>query len=177
MAPSAASVSSKSTAQQLALPIQISTPVDVGRLLREVQAVNETLLQLQLRKTGEQVALPKISQPLDQLVQLNKLNLLQEADRKKLEKFLLSVKEKAPVLHVSFSADPSVPFMEKLISWLRREIDPLVIVTVGLQPAIGAGCVVRTTNKQFNFSLRENFKKKRDLLRDQLALEGQSSEQ
>lgn len=173
MAPSATDAPAKTGVQQLSLPIQISTPVDVGRLLREVQGVNETLLQLQLRKTGEQVALPKISQPLDMLVQMNKLNLLQEADRKRLENFLLAVKEKAPVLHVSFSADPSVPFMEKLVSWLRSEIDPLVIVTVGLQPAIGAGCVVRTTNRQFNFSLRENFKKKRDLLRDQLALQEQ----
>lgn len=161
-----------SAPQNMALPVQISTPVDVGRLLREIQTLNETLLQLQLRKTGEQAALPKMSSPLDQLAQLNKLNVLQESDRRQLEKFLQSLKDTAPVVHVSFSADPSVPFMEKLISWLRREIDPMIIVTVGLQPAIGAGCVVRTTNRQFNFSLRENFKSKRDLLREQLALRG-----
>lgn len=158
--------------KQIQLPVQVSTPVDIARLLQEIENVNETLLQLQLRKTGQQPALPKISSCLDQLVQLNKLNLLQEADRKQLEKFLKNLKNTAPVVHVSFSADPSVPFMEKLISWLRREIDPLIIVTVGLQPAIGAGCVIRTTNKQFNFSLRENFKSKRDLLRDQIAAQG-----
>jgi len=157
--------------QTMVLPVQVSTPVDVGRLLRETQEVNETLLQLQLRQAGKQPALPKISSGLDQLVQLNKLNLLQEADRKQLETFLKTLKDSAPVVHVSFSADPSVSFMEKLVAWLRREIDPLIIVTVGLQPAIGVGCVVRTTNKQYNFSLRENFKKKRDLLREQIALQ------
>ena len=157
--------------QAMVLPVQVSTPVDVGRLLRETQEVNETLLQLQLRQAGKQPALPKISSGLDQLVQLNKLNLLQEADRKQLETFLKTLKDSAPVVHVSFSADPSVSFMEKLVAWLRREIDPLIIVTVGLQPAIGVGCVVRTTNKQYNFSLRENFKKKRDLLREQIALQ------
>lgn len=161
----------ESEKQPMMLPVQISTPVDVGRLLRETQEVNETLLQLKLRQDGKQPALPKISSALDQLVQLNKLNLLQEADRKQLEEFLKMLKDSAPVVHVSFSADPSVSFMEKLIAWLRREIDPLIIVTVGLQPAIGVGCVVRTTNKQYNFSLRENFKKKRDLLRDQLAVQ------
>ena len=157
--------------QAMVLPVQVSTPVDVGRLLRETQEVKETLLQLQLRQAGKQPALPKISSGLDQLVQLNKLNLLQEADRKQLETFLKTLKDSAPVVHVSFSADPSVSFMEKLVAWLRREIDPLIIVTVGLQPAIGVGCVVRTTNKQYNFSLRENFKKKRDLLREQIALQ------
>lgn len=158
--------------QSMTLPVQIATPVDVGRLLREIQNVNETLLQLQLRQSGQQPALPKISSTLEELVQLNKLNLLQEADRKQLEAFLQKLKNNAPIVHVSFSAEPSIPFMEKLVAWLRREIDPLIIVTVGLQPAIGAGCVVRTTNKQYNFSLRENFKKKRDLLRDQIALQG-----
>ncbi len=155
---------------QFVLPVQVSTPLDVARLLQEVQGVNEALLQLQLRKTGGQLALPKISSPLDQIVQLNKLNMLQEADRKQLEKSLKTLKDTAPIVHVSFSADPSVSFMEKVIAWLRREIHPLIIVTVGLQPAIGAGCVIRTTNRQFNFSLRENFKSKRDLLRDQLAM-------
>lgn len=171
MAHDAGAVQAESAQKQFVLPVQISTPVDIGRLYREIQDVNETLLQLQLRKSGQQATLPKISQSMDQLVQINKLNLLQESDRKLLEKSLISIKDSAPVLHVSFSADPSVPFMEKLVSWLRREIDPLVIVTVGLQPAIGAGCVIRTTNRQFNFSLRENFKSKRDLLREQLSLQ------
>lgn len=162
---------------QISLPVQVSSPVDIGRLLLEIQNINETMLQLKLRQSGQQVALPKASRSLDQIVQLNKLNMLQDSDRKKLEELLQYIKDSAPVLHVSFSADPSIGFIEKLVSWLRREIDPLVLVTVGLQPAIGVGCVVRTTNKQFNFSLRENFKKKRDLLREQLALQESKSEQ
>ena len=55
------------------------------------------------------------------------------------------------------------------MTWLRREIHPLVLMTVGLQPNIGAGCIVRTTNKYFDFSLRQDFANKRDLL--QAALE------
>ena len=50
------------------------------------------------------------------------------------------------------------------MAWLRREIHPVVLLTVGLQPSIGAGCIVRSTNKQFDFSLREDFLKKHDLL-------------
>jgi F0F1-type ATP synthase delta subunit len=72
------------------------------------------------------------------------------------------------VLHISFSADPSVSFLEKLMAWLRKEIHPLVLVTVGLQPSIGAGCIIRSTNKQFDLSLRQDFKKKQDMLRDKI---------
>jgi hypothetical protein len=40
-----------------------------------------------------------------------------------------------------------------------------------LQPTLGAGCVVRTTNRQFDFSLRQDFARKRDLLLEKLVPE------
>jgi F0F1-type ATP synthase delta subunit len=101
---------------------------------------------------------------MDQTVQLNKLNLLQAEDRVALQQFLDAVKRQSPVIHMSFSADPSAAFIEKLMVWLRREIHPVLLLTIGLQPTIGAGCIVRTTNKYFDFSLRQDFLKKRDLL-------------
>ena len=114
--------------------------------------------------------MPKTSHLMDQIIQLNKLNLLQPPHRAALKQFLEAVKRQSPVLHISFSADPSPAFIEKLMAWLRKEIHPLVLLTVGLQPNIGAGCIVRTANKQFDFSLRQDFLEKRDLLRSQLGL-------
>jgi F0F1-type ATP synthase delta subunit len=142
----------------------VVSPVDIGRLLRELQAVDEQLLQLGLREPGTSVSLPKLSQLLEQTVQLNNLNLLQQTDRQRLQTFLAAVKEQAPLLHISFSSDPSPAFMEKLMAWLRREINPLVLVTVGLQPNLAAGCVVRSTNKYFDFSLRANLAKNREAM-------------
>ncbi len=152
-----------------ALPMQVTSRVDVNRLLRELANIDETLLQLHLRKTGTEVKMPKTTKLMDQLIEVNKLNLLLEVDRQKLQESLLNVKEKSPVIHMSFSADPSVAFMEKIVAWLRGEIHPLVLITIGLQPNIGAGCVIRTTNRQFDFSLRQDFLKKRDLLKEKLA--------
>ena len=63
-------------------------------------------------------------------------------------------------MHISFSADPSPLFTQKLITWLRAELHPLVLIQIGIQPNMGAGCVVRTTNKYFDFSLRSRFKEK-----------------
>lgn len=156
------------TKKIVGLPVLVTSPVDVGRLIREVETIDETLEQLTLRKTGDEIKMPKTTQLMDQMVELNKLNLLVLADRQLLKQFLEQVKSGAPVLHVSFSADPNTAFIEKLMAWLRREIHPLVLMTVGLQPNIGAGCIIRTTNKYFDLSLKQDFTKKTALLRDAL---------
>lgn len=147
----------------------VASPVDVVRLVREIESIDEALLQLKLRKGGKEVRMPKTSQLMDQTVQLNKINLLHVADREKLLMFLTTVQAKAPVLHISFSADPSVAFIEKLTTWLRREIHPQILLTIGLQPTIGAGCMVRSTNKYFDFTLRQKFAANRELLLQKLA--------
>jgi F0F1-type ATP synthase delta subunit len=97
--------------------------------------------------------------------------VLHEDSRQRLTSFLEEVRNHAPTLHMSFSADPSPAFTQRLITWLRSEIHPIVLLQVGLQPNIGAGSVVRTTNKYFDFSLRSRFKQKGDVLA-QLLKEG-----
>lgn len=148
----------------LTLPVQVASRVDVGRLLREVEALDNFLSQSAIREPGTPVKLPKTSRLLDEFIMGNKLNALHAADRKRMRDFLANVRTKAPVLHMSFSADPSPSFIQKLMTWLRQEIHPMVLLQVGLQPNIGAGAVLRTTNKHFDFSLRQRFKKERDNL-------------
>ena len=144
------------------LPISVASPVDLGRVIRELEAVDSVLNQAALRQAP--AALPKMSEYLTQTVELNKLDLMQAGDRKLLLQFLISIRERAPRLHMSFSADPSPQFSEKLTHWLREQVHPLVLVTFGLQPNIGAGCVMRTTNKYFDFSLGAALMKNRDLV-------------
>ena len=154
--------------EPLKLPVSVTSPTDLNRLLRELTTIDEQLLQLRVRQPGTEVKLPKTSQLLDQTVVLNGLNLLQPADRLRLGQTLRAVQQRAPVLHMSFSADPSPEFMAKLITWLRQHIHPFVMVTTGLQFNIGAGCIVRTTNHSFDFSLSQNFARNRQLLVDRL---------
>ena len=153
----------------LALPIIIVGTVDLNRLLREIKKLQATL-QAQLLRSEGHVAqtLPKLSQILDEFVQLNKLDLLQAADQKRAIRFLEDVRDHAPKIHVSFSADPSPQFMSKFTFWFRNNIHPTILITVGLQPGIGAGCVVRTANKYFDFSLSKSFENNRELLVQQL---------
>jgi hypothetical protein len=154
--------------QIIQLPVLVSTRTDVGRLRREVEALENFMSQAAVRTPGTTVKMPKTSRLMDEILSINKINPLVEDDRRRLQSFLMEVHAKAPVLHMSFSADPSPMFMQKLTTWLRQEVHPLVLVQVGLQPNIGAGCVVRTTNKYFDFSLREFFKGQRPLLLQKL---------
>lgn len=148
--------------EQMLLPNGVVTRADVGRLVKETEALDAALNQAAIRGNGAE--LPKTSQLLDELAGLNKLNLLQPADRKRLFDFLQAARVSAPVLHMSFGADPSPVFQQGLITWIRREINPTLLLHIGLNPGIGAGAVVRTNNKYFDLSLKQHFAKKRDVL-------------
>lgn len=152
----------------LQLPVSIVGRVDLGRLIRELTALDEFLNQAALRDPEAQLSLPRTSQLLEHTALSNKLNLLEEAERRKLLDFMETLRQKAPILHISFAADPSPVFLHKLLEWLRREIHPLVLVQIGLQPSIAAGCVVRTPDKYYDFSLRRHFTDNRGILIERL---------
>jgi hypothetical protein len=149
----------------ITVPAIITSPADVSRLHREVAALDEYLHQENLRTPGQASAkLPRTSHLLDELVASNKLNLLEAETRRHLLDFLADVAANAPVVHISFAVDPSAAFLQKIVHWFRQNIHPSVLIRVGLQPSIAAGCVVRTTNRYYDFSLREYFKKSQPLL-------------
>jgi F0F1-type ATP synthase delta subunit len=142
--------------------------VELRHLERELENVDEFIRQNRLREPGQQASLPRISKLLQLLASDNGLQLLQASDRKQLSDFLESVEQDAPRIHISFAIEPSGSFSTKLTEWLRANIHPLALLDVGLQPTIAAGCVVRTSNKVFDFSLRHHFEKAETQLVDSL---------
>jgi len=154
----------KSGARSLELPVLIFGPVEIHRLQRELESLEDYMTQANIREKGKQAPLPKTSRLLEGLAGNNNFNLLLAEDRKKLATFLKNVGMKAPVIHISFAADPSSAFTAKIVAWFRTNIHPYALVQLGLQPSIAAGCVVRTSNKSFDFSLRNRFHDKRALL-------------
>lgn len=149
---------------QIALPFSAVTRADIGRLLRETESVDNFLKQAAIREPGTAVKLPRTSRLYDEVVASNKLNMLQEDDRRKLYAVLQKIYKEAPVLHMSFGTDPSPVFLHRLVGWIRQNIHPQALLQIGLVPNIGAGCVVRTNNKFFNFSLRQRFTEARPML-------------
>ena len=143
------------------LPVLVYGIVEVRRLKREIEALDEFVRQAETRDPGKQAALPRVSRLLDALATDNGRNLLQAADRQELAQFLAYTEQKAPTIHISFASDPSSAFTSKLVEWLRSNIHPAILLQIGLQPTIAAGCVVRTANKQFDLSLRQNLTEQR----------------
>ncbi|MBA2279187.1 hypothetical protein H0V99_01975 [Candidatus Saccharibacteria bacterium] len=147
----------------LVLPLSVVSRSDIARSLREVLTIDDFFHQATIRGSKE-LTLPRQSQVLESLASANQLNLIHAEDRQKLEKFLTRLKTRAPVVHMSFASDPNGDFVMKLVEWFRREIHPHTVLHIGLQPALAAGCVVRTTNKVFDFSFRKRFEKSKEKL-------------
>lgn len=144
------------------LPLTVVGPADVNRLQLELEALENYLRQ---QAQTEQVSrLPKMSRMLESLAEHNAADLMQQADRDRLEAFLKALQQHAPTIHISFAAEPSAVFTQKVLTWLRGNISSYILLQIGLQPTIAAGCVVRTTNKIFDMSLRQYLSDSRHLL-------------
>lgn len=149
---------------ELKLPVLIFGIVEIRRLKRELESLEDFMKQESIREPGKQTRMPRVSRLLEALATDNNLQLLQADHRMQIKGFLDYAESKAPNLHISFAVDPSSAFTAKIVTWLRANIHPHTLLEVGLQPTIAAGCIVRTTNKIFDFSLRERFKNAGGLL-------------
>lgn len=152
----------------LQLPLGVVGKMDAGRLVREAEALENFLRQAEIRQPGTSLQMPKTSRLMDELIAQNGLNPLHEPDRARIKQFLGGVYRGAPVMHMSFAVDPSPMFTKRLMTVIRQEIHPHVLVQIGIQPDIGAGCLIRTDSMYFDLSLRSRFAKRREVLADVL---------
>ncbi|MEX2006863.1 MAG: hypothetical protein WD877_01705 [Candidatus Saccharimonadales bacterium] len=144
---------------ELKIPLAVVSPADVTRLIRELNSLDDFFAGAAARKSGSASPTPpRLTRLLDSLAKENQINLLDAAGRKDLEAKLQNLLKVAPALHISFAVDPPPKALERILIWLRENIDPNVLVKVGLQPTIAAGCILRTPNKLFDMSLRARLK-------------------
>lgn len=146
------------------LPYSIVTMSDISKLMYEVDSVNNFFMQAKARTPGSPITPPKMSPEMEDVLRQNELNLLVDDDRIKLKSILDTLRTKSPTIHMSFSVSPSQRFLEKIIAWMRTNINPLIILQVGLQPNIGSGFTMRTNNHFFDMSLRQYMQGKSNLL-------------
>lgn len=138
------------------LPVGVVSTGDVRRLRREVADMEDTLQAMRLRTNSPIAKLPRLSRALEEFASTNRLNFLLPEDRKHAAIFLDNVLAKAPVIHISFAAEASRRFTTELMLWLRANFDSEILAEIGLEPNIAAGCIVRTQNKVFDFSLMQH---------------------
>lgn len=163
-APLAAPTGGKGPNANFVLPVLVFGVPEVHRVGRELEALEAYFLEREIRKAIEDAPVPKVSRSLEALAAENNCDLVKKDHRALLAAFLKGVIAEAPRVHISFASDPSSAFEAKIVEWFRKKISPIILVQIGLQPSIAAGCVLRTSNKMFDFSLRHRFESQRSLL-------------
>jgi F0F1-type ATP synthase delta subunit len=143
----------------LKLPSDLIGLADIARLTRELNSLNDFFAGAKTRTAGTALPPPKVSRVLNNMANDNKINLLNEDERTRLQKSLGEIYAHAPSMHISFAVEPSPKALEKILVWVRQNIHPQALLQVGLQPGIAAGCMLRTTNKVFDMSLRSDLQK------------------
>lgn len=150
--------------KELVIPPNVIGQADVSRVMRELDSLNDFFIAAAARASGTSVQPPRLSRSLDELARVNQLNLLEEKHRQTLVDHLNSLLKKAPLLHISFAVEPPPKALERILLWFRQNIHPQTLLTVGLQPTIAAGCVLRTPNRWFDMSMREYLRQQQPYL-------------
>jgi F0F1-type ATP synthase delta subunit len=153
---------------ELKLPLTVMTKQDLHRLIREVEALDNYINQNSIRGQ-KSAALPRLTNTLEALLRENSMDIMDDKLRAGLRVKIGGLVNTAPVVHMSFAVEPSSYMTQQIVAWFRKEVHPALMLHTGIQPTIAAGCVMRTTNKYFDFSLRQHLKASQDLLRQAIA--------
>ncbi|MDB5179768.1 MAG: hypothetical protein JWN12_400 [Candidatus Saccharibacteria bacterium] len=162
------------THENFVLPASLVSRVDVARLVDEVERVDAEMTSVAIR-TGEGAApaTPVLSGQLTDFLIQNEVELDDEKARVTLIQELRLLKDKVPVLHMTFAVAADPESLQQLAQWARTTIDPHAVIAVGLQPGLVAGVYLRTPNHVHDFSLRGLLAEKHGLLVKELgALRG-----
>lgn len=162
-------MSNETNIPQIKLPERMIGSVDLSRTIRELKTIDDWLNQAALRGSGQAVSIPKTSTTLEEIASLNGVSLLDKSHRAQLIAVLDAFALHAPRIHMSFAVEPSGPFTRRMVVWMRTNVNPVMLLEIGLQPTLAAGCTVRTTNKLFDMSLRHRFTESRLQLVESIA--------
>ena len=148
------------------LPPSVVSKVDLSRLIREIEWVDGELTSASVRaKTGSQTpAAPVLSATLAEFLTQNDIKLDDSLERTTLIKQMRLLKDKVPVLHMTFAVSADPESLQQLSAWVRESIHPQAVISVGLQPGLVAGVYLRTPNHVHDFSVRSKLQSSRGLL-------------
>ena len=139
------------------LPPSVVTKRDISRLIRDAEWVDNELTTAQVRaKAGsnapsEAAASGEFAEFLEQ----NELTFEGTNERSALIKQLGLLKDKVPVIHMTFAVKADAESLQKLVAWVRESVHPQAVIEVGLQPALVAGVYLRTPNHVHDLSVRK----------------------
>lgn len=142
------------------LSTAIVSQSDLVRLLREVEQFDGQYAQaaLQERVKSKAVAVSAhTSLGLQQLADQSGISLSTDEGRQELRDTINDLLRRSPQLHISFASEPPQAHLRTVVEWLRHNIHASVLVRTSVQPAIIAGCIIRSSNRVLDLSLRRSF--------------------
>jgi hypothetical protein len=151
-------------------PIQFPSALigrsELARLLRELETLDNELESQRARSHGEKVGyhMPNMSRALDDFLTVNKIDVANDHARMEIRATLRKLKEHAPVVHMTFATDADPESLQQIVAWIRKELHPQALISVGLQPALIGGVYIRTPNHVHDLSLRSHMKDSRSVI-------------
>jgi len=152
----------QSVAEEFTLPPNVVGQPDLSRLIREAEALDGELEAQKVR--GQATTQPKLSQAMTDLLESNDITEVNGKTLTIIRDQLRKLKEHLPVVHFTFAAEVEPEELQKLVAWLRKEVHPRALVSVGVQPSLVGGVYMRTPNHVYDFSLRAMLDGKRDII-------------
>ncbi len=134
------------------LPSSIYSPDHLRFCIDELKAYADALDQ---RQRGSNAVVPELSvESTDLFVEIKGA----DSSRADVVNALVSEMEHhlaaAPSVSLTLAATAPHTMKRELVSWLRKNTSPEVMVEFLVSPDIGGGMIMRTTNKVFDWSFR-----------------------
>jgi len=138
------------------LPPNVVSKLDVSHLVAEAERADN---ELTAEAVGEKIGSYEhpelvISDQLKSFLEQNSIKLDNSHDRSELITQLRLLKDKVPVVHMTFAVIADRESLQQLIEWFRASVHPQVVIEAGLQPSLVAGVYLRTPNHVHDLSLR-----------------------
>jgi hypothetical protein len=143
----------------------------LAQLRRISFELNQLILKIEQNRIIDpnyQIAQNSLGVEVVKLIELNNIDINSISDLKRLESSLEQIGQHPALIHFSFNQEADSQVLQKLVAYIRENIYPNVLISVGLDPSITIGCRIRLTNKSFDFSLRSRLNKNKDLLLDKI---------
>lgn len=150
-------------------PPSLVSRADISRLARELENL-ENEVEAQRVRGAEKAGyhLPAFSTPFAEFLDQNKLDVTDAQTRMHLTRDLRALKDKTPIIHLTFATDANPVILQQLTEWIREQIHPQALLSIGLQPGLVGGVYVRTPNKVHDFSFKAMLEEKHSVMLKEL---------
>jgi len=140
------------------LPHSIITKSQLASLQRE-------LVRLSTAKTAKQ---KKLSDDLEQFLAMNRIGTITAELQKKLLTALAATAKNAPQITIALGSLPDTDERIELITWLRSQIHPQLLLHIVQDSDVIAGAVIRTERNVYDYSLHSAIFSNTNLLAQKL---------